>query len=422
MLSKLIALLVIVLGVVAIAQLVRVYELSSKLRKRGEHEITDRDNNLNGRMMFMFVIALYAFFLWLVVRYGWTGRGEAASTIGRETDWLLNVNFVIIIAVFLLTNTLLFYFSYRYVRKEGVKAFYYPHNNKLEMLWTVVPACVLAVIIILGLKKWNDATSAASDDAIRVELYSKQFDWTARYSGYDNMLGRFDYKLTTDKNELGLMTTATIDSAIFAMEHGVTGIDSLEAKLNNRKIMLVPEEREKMETDLSRKQRLIRLLYQMQAHHDKKMDRAAQDDIIQKDTLYLCANKEYEFNFRAKDVIHSAYFPHFRAQINTVPGMTTRFKFTPDITTKEMRVKKNDAKFNYVLMCNKICGGAHYKMKMIVVVLSEKEYNKWMKGAQAKTFKTIFSPAPAVPATPAAGADTLAVALDTMAMPAPVKK
>lgn len=421
MLSKLIALLVIVLGVVAIAQLVRVYELSSKLRNRGEHEITDRDNNLNGRMMFMFVIALYAFFLWLVVRFGWTGRGEAASTIGRETDWLLNVNFIIIIAVFVLTNTLLFYFSYRYVRKEGVKAFYYPHNNKLEMLWTVVPACVLAVIIILGLKKWNDATSAASDEAIRVELFSKQFDWTARYSGYDNILGRFDYKLTTDKNELGLMTTATIDSAIFAMEHGVTGIDSLEAKLNNRKIMLVPEEREKMETDLSRKQRLIRLLYQMRAHHDSKSDRAAMDDIIQKDTLYLCVNKEYEFNFRAKDVIHSAYFPHFRAQINTVPGMTTRFKFTPDITTKDMRVKKNDAKFNYVLMCNKICGGAHYKMKMIVVVLGEKDYNKWMKGAQAKTFKTIFAPAPAAPATPAAGADTLAVALDTMAMPAPVK-
>ena len=368
MLSKLIALLVIVLGVVAISQLVRVYELSSKLRKRGEHEITDRDNNFNGRMMFLFVIALYVFFLWLVLRYGWTGRGEAASTIGRETDWLLNVNFIVIIAAFLLTNTLLFYFTYRYVRKEGVKAFYYPHNNKLEMLWTVVPACVLAVIIILGLKKWNDATSAASDDAIRVELFSKQFDWTARYSGYDNILGRFDYKLTTDKNELALMTTATIDSAIFSMEHGLTGIDSLVSKLNNRKIMLVPEEREKMETDLSRKERLIRLLYQMLAHHDKKMDRAAEDDIIQKDTLYLCANKEYEFNFRAKDVLHSAYFPHFRAQINTVPGMTTRFKFTPDITTKQMRVKKNDAKFNYVLMCNKICGGAHYKMKMIVVV------------------------------------------------------
>ena len=418
MLSKLIALLVIVLGVVAIAQLVRVYELSSKLRNRGEHEITDRDNNFNGRMMFMFVIALYVFFLWLVLRFGWTGRGEAASTIGRETDWLLNVNFIVIIAAFLLTNTLLFYFTYRYVRKEGVKAFYYPHNNKLEMLWTVVPACVLAVIIILGLKKWNDATSAASDEAIRVELFSKQFGWTARYSGYDNILGRFDYKLTTDKNELAIMTTATIDSAIFAMEHGLTGIDSLVSKLNNRKIMLVPEEREKMETDLSRKERLIRLLYQMRAHHDKKMDRAAEDDIIQRDTLYLCANKEYEFNFRSKDVIHSAHFPYFRAQMNTVPGLTTRFKFIPDVTTKEMRKNKNDSKFNFILLCNKICGGAHYKMKMIVVVLPEAEYKAWIKVKEKQTFKDMYFATAAAPVSAVAPADTLNVAMDAMAVPA----
>jgi cytochrome c oxidase subunit 2 len=193
--SKLIALIVIVLGVIAIAQLVRVYELSSKLRNRGEHEITDRDNNLNGRLMFGFMVALYAFFLYLVLEYGWTGRGEAASDIGKETDWLLNLNFIIIILVFFLTNTLLFYFSYKYVRKAGVKALYFPHNNKLEMLWTVVPACVLAVIIILGLQKWNQATDAAGKDAIRVELFSKQFDWTARYSGEDNQLGKYDYKL-----------------------------------------------------------------------------------------------------------------------------------------------------------------------------------------------------------------------------------
>jgi heme/copper-type cytochrome/quinol oxidase subunit 2 len=70
----------------------------------------------------------------------------------------------------------------------------------------------------------------------------------------------------------------------------------------------------------------------------------------------------------------------------------------------------------------KICGGAHYKMKMIVVVLSEKEYNKWMKGVQAKTFKTIFSPAPAAPAAPASGSDTTGVVMDTVAAPAVVKK
>jgi cytochrome c oxidase subunit 2 len=395
MITKLIILIIIVLGVIAIAQLMRVYELSSKLRKTGEHDISDRDNNLNGRMMFIFLILLYAFVIWLMMKYGWTGRGEAASTIGKETDWLLNLNFVIIFAVFFLTNTLLFYFTYKYVRKAGVKAYYFPHNNKLEMIWTVVPACVLAVIIILGLKKWNEATGTSGKEAIRIELFSKQFDWTARYAGTDNKLGRFDYKLTTDKNELGLMTSQSIQSAIDNMESGPTGMDSISQKLNDKNLVFSPIDQKKMETELSRKTRLLRLLYQMKEHHDKKLDKDASDDIIQKDTLYLCKGKEYEFNFRAKDVIHSAYFPHFRAQVNTVPGLTTRFKFTPDISTEEMRVKKNDDKFNYILMCNKICGGAHYKMKMLVVVLEEAAYNKWLKSKENSTFDKVFNAAPA---------------------------
>jgi cytochrome c oxidase subunit 2 len=245
------------------------------------------------------------------------------------------------------------------------------------------------------LKKWNEATGESGKEAIRVELFSKQFDWTARYAGADNRLGRFDYKLTTDKNELGIMTSQSIQSAIDNMQNGPTGMDSISSKLNNKNLVLSPIDQKKMETDLSRKTRLLRLLYQMKEHHDLKLDKDASDDIIQKDTLYLCKGKEYEFNFRAKDVIHSAYFPHFRAQVNTVPGLTTRFKFTPDITTDEMRVKKNDEKFNYILMCNKICGGAHYKMKMIVVVLEEDAYNRWLKSKTNSTFDKIFNAAPA---------------------------
>ena len=398
--SKLIALIVIVLGVVAIAQLVRLYELSSKLRKEGEHETNSRDNRLNARMMLVFMGFLFIGFIYLMLTFGWTGRGEAASVHGRGLDWLLNLNFGLIITVFFLTNTLLFTFTYKYIRKPGVKAFYFPHDNKLEMIWTVVPAVVLAIIIILGLRSWNTITDGAVKESINIELFSKQFDWTARYSGDDNTLGKFDYKLTTDNNELALMTTNTIDTAIFHMENGVSGIKALEKKINDKKIILVPEEREKMIIDLERKSRLIRILYQMRGHHDSKIDKYAWDDIIQKDTLILCENQEYEFNFRAKDVIHSAYFPHFRTQMNTVPGLTTRFKFTPDITTKDMRVKMNDSKFNYVLLCNKICGSAHYKMKMIVVVLNKSEYKAWMDSKKkSSTFKQIYFPvvAPAAP-------------------------
>lgn len=387
---KLITIVVIVLGVLAVSQLVRLYELSSKLRGRREEDITNRDNKLNANLLLTFMILFYAGFIYLMTEYGWTGRGEAASAHGATTDWLLNLNFIIIITVFFLTNTLLFVFAWKYVRKPGVKAYFYPHDNKLELIWTVVPAIVLAVIIILGLKTWNGITSESTKEAIRIELFSKQFDWTARYSGEDNVLGKFDYKLTTQENELALLTTATLDSAIRYMEFGkadstVLGIKLLENKLNNRKNIFIPEDREKMETDLDRKTRLLRLLYQMKARHNAKLDASAYDDILQKDTLHLLKGKEYEISFRAKDVIHSAYFPHLRAQINTVPGQVTRMKLTPTISTKEMREKKNNPKFNYVLMCNKICGSAHYKMKMIVVVDTPEQYAAWMKSKT--TFK-----------------------------------
>jgi len=69
---------------------------------------------------------------------------------------------------------------------------------------------------------------------------------------------------------------------------------------------------------------------------------------------------------------------------------------------KKMKEIKNLPTFNYVLMCNKICGGAHYKMKMMVVVLEENEYNAWMKGKATKNFKASFFPAPAAPAPAAA--------------------
>ncbi len=381
---KLITIIVIVLGVLAVSQLVRLYELSSKLRNRREEDVTNRDNKLNANLLLAFMIFFYAGFIYLMTEYGWTGRGDAASVHGETTDWLLNLNFVIIIAVFFLTNTLLFGFAWKYVRKPGVKAYFYPHDNKLELIWTVVPAIVLAVIIILGLKTWNGITGDSSKEAIRIELFSKQFDWTARYSGEDNVLGKFDYKLTTQENELALLTSATLDSAIRYMEFGkadstVLGIKLLENKLNNPKNIFIPEDRMKMETDLDRKTRLLRLLYQMKVRHNAKLDASAYDDILQKDTLHLLKGKEYEISFRAKDVIHSAYFPHLRAQINTVPGQVTRLKVTPTISTKEMRVRKNNPKFNYVLMCNKICGSAHYKMKMIVVIDTPQQYNAWLK-------------------------------------------
>jgi len=400
--NKLIILIVVILGAIAIAQLVRLYEISSKFRKTSENEISNRDNNLNGKMMLGFMIFLFVGFIYLMAKYGWTGRGVAASLEGKETDWLLNLNFAIIIAIFFSTNFLLFFFTYKYVRKPGVKAYYYPHNNKLEMIWTVIPAIVFAVIIILGLQSWNDLVAPSNKEAIRIELFSKQFDWTARYSGVDNTLGKYDYKLTSDNNELGLLTSNTIDTALRVMWDGPNGISQIQKLLNNRDTIFNDSTSNKMRSDLSRKERLYRLVSQMKANHNKKWDAAAWDDIVQKDTLVLCKGVQYEISLRAKDVIHSAFFVHMRAQMNAVPGMPTRMKFTPSMTTEEMRKSKNNPAFNYTLMCNKICGGAHYKMNMVVVVKDKAAYNAWMASKKQETFKAKYFPTPA--AAPAATA------------------
>lgn len=389
--GKLGILLVIVLGAIAIAQLVRVYEYTLKLKKTGEHDINDRDNNLNAWLMLLFMIFQLGGFIYLMLAYGWTGRGPSASLEGDETDWLLNLNFVIIIVVFFLTNFLLFFFSFKYVRKPGVRATYYPHNNKLEMIWTVVPACVLAVIIILGLRSWNKLTSPAGDEAVVIELYSKQFDWTARYAGQDNVLGKYDYKLTTANNELGILTTKTIKDAIDEREKKIKAID-LELASDT---VLADSVIEAREFTLSHNERILRSLYQLEQNHKSELDKNAEDDIIVKGTLVLCVGQEYEFNFRSMDVIHSAYFPHFRAQINTVPGMTTRTKFTPKTTTAEMQKIKNDPKFKYILMCNKICGKAHYKMKMDIEVLSKKDFEVWYTSKSKETFKLKYGATPA---------------------------
>ncbi len=103
----------------------------------------------------------------------------------------------------------------------------------------------------------------------------------------------------------------------------------------------------------------------------------AYDDVVTNE-LHLEVNQPVDLAFRAKDVIHSALLPHFRVQMNVVPGLPTKFSFTPTVTTAEMRTKMNKPGFDYILLCNKICGGAHYRMKMKVVIDTKEEYQKWI--------------------------------------------
>ena len=110
---KLLILLVIILGVIAVAQLARVYELTSNLRKNREEEISHADNRLNAVLWIVYMVVFYIGFIYLMVVYG-KPLPEAASEHGKDVDMLMNVNLIIILIVFFAVNTLLFYFSAKY--------------------------------------------------------------------------------------------------------------------------------------------------------------------------------------------------------------------------------------------------------------------------------------------------------------------
>ena len=114
---------------------------------------------------------------------------------------------VIIFIVQIVTQFLLHYFAFKYKGEKGKKALFYADNNTLEAIWTIIPVIVLAGLIIYGLFTWTSIMNIdESDDPMVVELYAQQFNWTARYSGEDNVLGLSNVRLIDiDKaNVLGL--------------------------------------------------------------------------------------------------------------------------------------------------------------------------------------------------------------------------
>ena len=384
---KLVVLIVVVLAVIAVAQIMRVYELSTQIRGKREEDVDLRTNNINAALMMLFLLVFIGSFIYMSWAYGDGMTPVAASELGVEIDWLYKVNWWIVIAIFIFTNSLLFVFAWKYAYHPDKKAHWFPHDNKLEMIWTVVPAGVLAVIIILGLMTWNEITGEPSDDAVIVELYGKQFNWTARYAGPDNKLGYADYKLVgnvedkkreiTYPNELGVVTNNSINWGIHRINQDIEGLEKDLEKEENGETVFSEAGLNMRIAKVEKLERIRERMLNMEDMYGDSIDAWAQDDFITKE-LVLIKDQEYQFILRSQDVLHSAYFPHFRAQMNCVPGYRTKLRVKPTMTTQEMRDELNDQNFNYILLCNKICGVSHYNMKMSVTVLADSAaFNEW---------------------------------------------
>jgi cytochrome c oxidase subunit 2 len=398
----LLIIVVVVLGAMAVAQLARVYELTSRLRGKREEEVSESDNRMNARLMWLFCVAYFGFFLWLLIDYRDEMLPVSASEHGVWLDNMMDVNWAVLFIVFFITNALLFWFAGRYYQRPGRTAFYYPHNNKLEIDGTVIPAVVMIGIIIYGLLIWNRITGPAPADALQVELYAKQFDWTARYPGEDGVLGATDYRLINDNNPLGIVTEATIATRLQEM-------DAEENAARERiKSEVLPEEtiaelEHRIEYLERMAGRVIHLRTMMEQDIAVNGDASAyahgSDDIVVKE-FHLPVRNTVKVLVRSRDVIHSVFIPHLRAQMNAVPGMSTTFHMVPTITTDSMRTLEENPAFDFILLCNKICGASHYNMQMALTVEHQKAYDRWL--AEQKPFEGAEAP----PAAPADSAGT----------------
>lgn len=302
---------------------------------------TDKDNDTQGKIFLVFMAGFYALMIYCLIAMNVLMLPESASIEGEHDDLLFNITFILIGIVQFIVQFLLFYFAYKYRGKKDQKALFFADSHKLELIWTVIPAITIVLLIGYGLWQWNNIMYV-EDEAITIEVYSKQFQWEARYAGEDNTLGLGNVNYIKGINTMGV--------------------------------------------DMS--------------------DKNSQDD-KQVTELYLPKGKKVLFKFRSQDVLHSAYMPHFRAQMNCVPGMVTQFGFTPKYTTAEMRqnaeviakteginkIRKANGEeemyeFDYLLLCNKICGASHYNMQMKITVVEEDEYNKWL--SEQKTLAEVI--------------------------------
>lgn len=311
MLNFVILVSVVLIGAILVT-IFRAHTLVQVVRGNKDGKSLGKSNKINAALFLVFLVAGIVLFF----GYSYTQFDRytvpVASEHGEVTFQIFWWTTGVTVAAFILTHILLFWFAFRYQHKEGSKAKFYPHNDTLELIWTVIPALVLAGLIFSGFRAWVKITDQAPDNAEVVEIMGYQYAWASRYPGSDGKLGPYDYKLIDFENQMGVDFT----------------------------------------------------------------NQFSKDDFMPRE-IHIPKGKPVLFKIRARDVIHSVYVPHFRLQMNAVPGLPTQFWFVPTKSTKDMAEETGNPDFTYELVCNKICGKGHFAMRATIVVDEPTEYEIW---------------------------------------------
>jgi cytochrome c oxidase subunit 2 len=95
-------------------------------------------------------------------------------------------------------------------------------------------------------------------------------------------------------------------------------------------------------------------------------DATSKDDLIVGGELRLPVNKPAHLRLRSKDVLHSLFLPSQRVKQDVVPGMVIDAWFVPTQTGE------------FEILCTELCGLGHYKMRGVLRVTTQEEYEKWL--------------------------------------------
>ncbi len=337
---------ILALGFLITFQIAKASEYVSVLK--GEKKSLEQSNRVNAFLMVVFlVLGLIGVWWCNELFYDKTLLPyPSASEHGRKIDSMLWITIVITGAVFFLTQILLFWFAYKYQYKPTKKAFYYPHNNKLEALWTTVPAIFLCVLVGFGLYYWFQITGEAPKDSVEIEVTGKQFGWIFRYKGKDETFGKKYFKqINEETNPLGLIWE----------------------------------------------------------------DNAAKDDIVVQQTMVVPVGQPVKLIIGSRDVIHDVGLVHFRLKMDAVPGTPTTMWFTPLYTTDSMKLIRKNPDFEYEISCDQMCGNSHYAMKGIIKVVSKSDYIIWKAQQKAAYAAVAPAPETTKPAVDTAAKATAMV-------------
>lgn len=344
MIGLIIVACLVLIGIITV-QIARMTELFSSIRGERQSQLKSNRANANGLVVFMvlFLVASAASAMYYKNYMLGYGPHESASAHGLALDRIFNITLFFTGIIFFATQIVLFWFAYKYKETKNSRSYHFSHDNKLEIVWTAIPAVVMTFLVVGGLDAWNTTMSdipeeyttklipQAEDEYIEIEATGYQFAWDIRYPGNDGVLGTKDFRLISGTNPLG------------------------------------------------------------QDWNDKKN----LDDFLPGE-IVLPVGKTVRVRITSKDVLHNFYLPHFRVKMDAVPGMPTYFVFTPEVTTKEYRERlKNTPEYNqpdpdtpekmkwetfeYELACAELCGRSHFSMRRIVKVVDDIEYRQWLQ-------------------------------------------